>query len=123
MIPLALLCGSLNGLPLVIAMGAVMFLITCSLPTENSLVAHYCPERWHARAYGAKFVLGLGVSSLAIPLTGKIFDITGGFWWVFLGFSAIALVIAVFSALLPSLSTSETIIGKGPDSAMGRMGS
>tara|TARA_B100000686_G_scaffold344574_1_gene427451 strand:+ start:2531 stop:3769 length:1239 start_codon:yes stop_codon:yes gene_type:complete len=121
MIPLALLCGYLNGLPLVVAMGAVMFLITCSLPTENSLVAHYCPELWHARAYGAKFVLGLGISSLAIPLTGKIYDITGGFWWVFCGFSIIALVIAIFGAFLPSLSTSKSNIRNGRDSTMERI--
>lgn len=101
MIPVALLAGSLSGLPLVGAAGAVMFLITASLPTENSLVARYCPADWRASAYGAKFVLGLGVSSLAIPLTGGIYDATGGFWWVFAGMAMLAGVIICFAVLLP----------------------
>ena len=100
-IPVALLAGSLSGLPLVGAAGAVMFLITASLPTENSLVARYCPADWRASAYGAKFVLGLGVSSLAIPLTGGIYDATGGFWWVFAGMAMLAGVIICFALLLP----------------------
>jgi len=101
MIPVALLAGILSGLPLVGAAGAVMFLITASLPTENSLVARYCPTDWRASAYGAKFVLGLGVSSLAIPLTGGIYDATGGFWWVFAGMAMLAGVIICFAACLP----------------------
>tara|TARA_Y100001970_G_scaffold294286_1_gene449807 strand:- start:22669 stop:23799 length:1131 start_codon:yes stop_codon:yes gene_type:complete len=100
-IPAALLAGSVSGLPLVGAAGALMFLITASLPTENSLVARYCPANWRASAYGAKFVLGLGISSIAIPLTGGIYDLTGGFWWVFAGMAIIAGVIISFAAFLP----------------------
>ncbi|MEC8086461.1 MAG: MFS transporter [Pseudomonadota bacterium] len=101
MVPVALLAGSLSNLPLVGAAGAVMFLITASLPTENSLVARYCPVEWRSSAYGAKFVLGLGVSSLAIPLIGSIYDATGGFWWVFAGMAMLAIVIICFAMLLP----------------------
>ena len=101
MIPVALLAGSLSGLPLVGVAGTVMFLITASLPAENSLVARYCPADWRASAYGAKFVLGLGVSSLAIPLTGWIYDATGGFWWVFASMAIVAGVIICFAAFLP----------------------
>ena len=101
MVPVALLAGSLSNLPLVGAAGAVMFLITASLPTENSLVARYCPVEWRSSAYGAKFVLGLGVSSLAIPLIGGIYDATGGFWWVFTGMAMLAIVIICFAMLLP----------------------
>ena len=101
MVPVALLAGSLSNLPLVGAAGAVMFLITASLPTENSLVARYCPVEWRSSAYGAKFVLGLGVSSLAIPLIGGIYDATGGFWWVFAGMAMLAIVIICFAMLLP----------------------
>ena len=101
MIPVALLAGSLSGLPLVGVAGTMMFLITASLPAENSLVARYCPADWRASAYGAKFVLGLGVSSLAIPLTGWIYDATGGFWWVFASTAIVAGVIICFAAFLP----------------------
>jgi MFS family permease len=110
MIPVALLAGILSGLPLVGAAGAVMFLITASLPTENSLVARYCPTDWRASAYGAKFVLGLGVSSLAIPLTGGIYDATGGFWWVFAGMAMLAGVIICFAACLPKAGEHSSTV-------------
>jgi len=101
MVPVALLAGGLSGLPLVAAAGAVMFLITASLPAENSLVARFCPADWRASAYGAKFVLGLGVSSLAIPLMGGVYDATGGFWWVFAGMAIIGGIIIASAVFLP----------------------
>ena len=101
MIPVALLSAGMHGLPLVGAAGAIMFLITASLPTENSLVARYCPAQWRASAYGAKFVLGLGVSSLAIPFAGGIYDATGGFWWMFVAMAMVAAIVICASVLLP----------------------
>ena len=101
MVPVALLSAGLSGLPLVGAAGGIMFLITASLPTENSLVARYCPARWRASAYGAKFVLGLGVSSLAIPFAGGIYDVTGGFWWMFVSMAMVAGIVICAAAFLP----------------------
>ncbi|MEC7488649.1 MAG: MFS transporter [Pseudomonadota bacterium] len=108
MIPVAFLSGNLSGLPLVGAAGGLMFLITASLPTENSLVARYCPANWRASAYGVKFVLGLGVSSLAIPLTGGIYDATGGFWWLFTGMAIVAAIIIGLAVCLPSTGVQNT---------------
>lgn len=101
MIPVALLSANLSGLPLVGAAGAIMFLITASLPTENSLVARFCPADWRASAYGAKFVLGLGVSSLAIPFAGGVYDVTGGFWWMFVSMAMVAGIVICAAAFLP----------------------
>jgi len=101
MIPVALISANLSGLPLVGAAGAIMFLITASLPTENSLVARFCPVEWRASAYGAKFVLGLGVSSLAIPFAGGIYDATGGFWWMFVSMALVAAIVICAAAFLP----------------------
>ena len=100
-IPVAVIAAGVSGLPLVIFAGLIMFLITSSLPAENSLVARYCPDRWHATAYGSKFVLGLGVSSAAIPAAGAIFDATGGFWWMFVGMAGIAAIVCVAASFLP----------------------
>ena len=119
MIPVALLSGYLSDLPLVGAAGAVMFLITASLPTENSLVARYCPSNWRASAYGAKFVLGLGVSSLAIPITGKVFDVTGGFWWVFTGIAILAALIVAFAIFLPSVEREHPFNNEGREPVVG----
>ena len=114
MIPVALLSAGLSGLPLVGAAGAIMFLITASLPTENSLVALYCPAQWRASAYGAKFVLGLGVSALAIPFAGGIYDVTGGFWWMFISMAIVAGIIICAAGFLPR--SGEEILGKEKNS-------
>lgn len=101
MVPLAVAAAEIAGLPFVALAALVMFAITASLPAENSLVAHYCPSRWHATAFGVKFVLALGVSSLAIPAAGRIFDATGDFRWMFLAMAMIAGTIVCFAMLLP----------------------
>ena len=119
MIPMALLASGLSGLPLVGAAGAVMFLITASLPTENSLVARYCPADWRASAFGAKFVLGLGVSSLAIPVTGRVYDVTGGFGWVFVGMAIVAAIIIGVSLFLPRVGEGRLTRGAAKEPVAG----
>jgi MFS family permease len=100
--PVALLAAGWSEFPLVAASAAMMLLLTASLPAENCLVARFCPAAWHATAYGAKFVLGLGVSSLALPMMGAIYDGTGGFYWLYVALGGIAALVAAIAAFLPS---------------------
>jgi FSR family fosmidomycin resistance protein-like MFS transporter len=102
LIPLALLAAGLGGLPLVALCAAIQFSMTSALPAENCLVARFCPADWHATAYGAKFVLALGVASLAVPMVGWIFETTGGFYWMFAALAAFAGIIVAFAVFLPS---------------------
>lgn len=74
---------------------------TGTQPIENCLVARFTPVAWRATIYGLKFVVGLGLSALGVPLIAYIFKETGNFDGVFLcmaAFSAIAVTIAI---LLP----------------------
>ena len=103
MVPVALISAGLFGLPVVAACALLMMLIATGLPAENSLIARYCPDHWHARAYGLKFVLALGVGALAIPLVGLIYDRSGGFYWLFAVIAGFAALIAVLSLFLPAL--------------------
>jgi len=102
MVPVALASGWAVDAPLIVLGALLMLLMTASLPAENCLVAGFCPADWHARAYGAKFVLGLGVSALAVPAVGLIYDRTGGFLWFYLALAGLAMIIAAFAALLPA---------------------
>ena len=52
-------------------------------------------------AYGTKFVLGLGVSALAIPAAGMIYDVTGGFWWMFVAMAGIGGLVILAGLFLP----------------------
>ena len=60
------------------------------------LVAQYTPARWRSLAYGAKFVLALGVAGLTVMLAGWVFDTRGSFdlLYVWLGSAAIVAAMA-----------------------------
>ncbi len=99
--PVAVLAAGLRELPLVAACAAVMMLTSAAVPSENSLVARYCPRDWRATAYGVKFVLALGVSSLAVPMVGAIYDRFGGFYWLFVAIALLAALVAACGLFLP----------------------
>ena len=115
LIPLAVASANLVGAPLVVAAASFQLVLASSLPAENCLVARFCPDGWHARAYGAKFVLALGVASLAVPITGLIRDFTGGFFWFFVALAGCAGLVVCFALFLPqagpeAVSKSEAAI-------------
>lgn len=101
--PVAFVAAGLDDIGLVVATGMMMLFLLTSVPTENSLVALLCPARWHATAYGAKFVMALGVAASAIPLVGAVYDRTGEFWWLFVFVAAAAATIVAAGLLLPNV--------------------
>ncbi|HSE77680.1 MAG TPA: MFS transporter [Alphaproteobacteria bacterium] len=100
--PFLLLAAVLENWPLLFVATAMVFINTASVPAENGLLALYTPAKWRGTAYGAKFVLALGVSALAIPLVAVLYDGTGGFFWLFVLLGALALIVAIAGALLPT---------------------
>ena len=98
----------LFSIPLAVIGVVMMLLLTASLPAENCLVARFCPAAWHATAYGAKFVLGLGVSSLALPMMGAIYDGTGGFYWLYVALGAAAALGAAVKAMDSHVGRHDT---------------
>ena len=67
--------------------------------------ARRCVDR--ALAYGAKFVLALGVGGITVHVAGQLFDATGGFdlLFVFFGVSALLATLAAFA--LPGESRTQ----------------
>lgn len=100
--PAAICAGLLSEMPLVAAAALVMMLTSTGLPAENTLIARYCPSSWHARVYGVKFVLSLGVAALAVPMVGAIYDATGGFFWLFIAIAGFAALIVACGIFLPA---------------------
>jgi len=70
-------------------------------PISDSLLAHSVPVRWHATAYGARFVASLGVSAAAVPLIASIYQSTGDFFWLFVILAALAIVATLLALFLP----------------------
>ena len=81
-----------------------LLVLSCNLSfvaAENMLVAQYTPVRWRSLAYGAKFVLALGVSGVTVMLAGWVFDTRGNFDLLYTGLGAAAIIAAVAATLLP----------------------
>jgi MFS family permease len=107
-IPLLLTLAYAWELPLVLTMILVFCTVVISTPVENALLVRYTPGRWRATAFGAKFVLSLGLGSLGLPLVALVHERTGDFFWLFVILSCLALSIAAIGLLLPSEGGRET---------------
>ena len=100
-IPFVVIAASLFNVPLLLAIIVQQCLGIFALPAENSLLVTYTPARWRATAFGAKFVLSLGVSSLGVPVIAMIYDRTGDFYWLFMTMALITAVVAAAALFLP----------------------
>ncbi len=75
--------------------------IAVATPTENALLVHYTPSRWRATAFGAKFLLSLGVSALGVPLVAVVYERSGDFVWLFAVLGVLAGLVVAAATLLP----------------------
>ncbi len=108
--PLLLVAAGLNSVPLLFVVTTAVFLNTSAIPVENVLLAHYSPSRWRGTAFGAKFVLSLGVSALAVPMVALIYELTGGFLWLFAILGGLATTVVVAALLLPSDKSAAAVV-------------
>ena len=102
LVPLTALVMWTSGLPMLLVVTLALVVQVGSVPTENALLAHYTPPRWRATAYGAKFVLALGLSALALPLVGTVDDRSGDVALVFGIIALLSALVGVLGLLLPS---------------------
>ena len=75
--------------------------MSLATPAENALLVRYTPGRWRATAFGAKFVLVLGVAALGVPLVAFVYDRTGGFASLLAILAGLAAVTAAAAVFLP----------------------
>lgn len=88
--------------PALVGVAALMVsLNVAGQPAENSLLAKYTPPQWRGRAFGAKFVLTLGVSSLGVAVIPVIYRLTGTLDVLFLLLAVAAACAGVFAIMLP----------------------
>jgi MFS transporter, FSR family, fosmidomycin resistance protein len=100
-VPLFILAAQARDVPLLGAMMAVNYLAVLAVPAENALLARYTPAKWRATAYGAKFLLALGVSTIGIKLVAIIYDGTGSFAPLWLTLAGCAAFVAAAGLFLP----------------------
>ncbi len=108
-VPLLFVIVDLSGGSLLLATFlAISFNLTFTA-AENMLVAHYTPFRWRALAYGAKFVLALGVGGLTVKLAGWMYDAQGGFDLLYFYFAIAAILAALVAIFLPGRRRPEPV--------------
>lgn len=100
-VPVLLLASTLGGPPLLAVAVAMIVLNIGALPAENGLLARYSPGKWRATAFGAKFVLSLGVGAAGTVLVALIYRGTGSFLWLFVGLSLLAALGTLAALKLP----------------------
>jgi len=100
--PVILLAAELTRMPLVAVVAVMVSMNMGMQAAENLLVARYAPANWKSTAFGAKFVLSLGASSLAVPVVAFIRDGTGDFVWLFVAMALLAAAVAVAGLMLPA---------------------
>jgi nitrate/nitrite transporter NarK len=98
--PVALMVGT-RGVALVALAAWTMFALSAFSAAENLLVARYTPFRWRSMAFGAKFVLALGVAGLTVRLAGTLYDRDGHFGQLYFMLAAAAVAAVAAALLLP----------------------
>lgn len=88
--------------PALVGVAALMVSINVAgQPAENSLLARYTPPQWRGRAFGGKFVLTLGVSSLGVAVIPVIYRLTGTLDLLFVLLAGCAACAGLFALMLP----------------------
>jgi len=115
--PLLVLAALLSHVPLLAAVVGMVVLQLAAVPVESSLYARYSAARWQGTAFGAKFVISLGVSALAVPLVAVIHERTGAFFWLFAILGGLAVVVACAALLLPREDPAAPRLGATREAA------
>lgn len=101
-VPLLVLLANVAGPFVIVAAVIMMATNNGALPAENVILARYVPRARRALAFGFKFVLAIGFSTLGVQLEAVLFDATGEFFWLFTVLAAVALAGAFAAFVLPS---------------------
>jgi len=112
--PLFFAAAQAQNVPLLATMMAVNYLGVLATPAENALLARYTPAKWRATAYGAKFVLALGVSTIGVKLVAITYDRAGSFAALWLALGGCAGFVALAALFLPGRLRGVPVLAPQP---------
>lgn len=96
--------------PALVGVAALMVgLNTATSPAENALLARYTPASWRGRAFGAKFVLSLGVGALGVTLVPLAHGLFGDLDALFIALALFAAMAGVAGFLLPGRARQAAV--------------
>ena len=107
LIPALVVVTVVSGFSLIFSMLLAMSFLVTFAAAENMLVARYTPFQWRSVAYGARFVLALGIGGVTVYLAGDLYDQSGNFDQLFLMFAGSAVIAVIGALLLPVTGRSN----------------
>lgn len=87
-----------SGWPLFAASFVMMLAVFGQIPITDALITRYTPDAVRGRVFSIKYILNLGVGSLAVPSIWYMHDHGGGFYalfWVLFGCAGVVLMAAM----------------------------
>jgi MFS family permease len=99
--PLLAAVGLADGYAVPALSFLMMVVIFGEIPVNDALVARYAHDSWRSRVYAMKYLMSLGVASLAVPLVAWSYAATGGFASLYVLLAVLAAAISLLVLALP----------------------
>lgn len=80
---------------------AMMFIVFSIIPIHDTIIARFTSKDVRSRVFALKYLVGLLVGAAALPLTGWLHSVMGGFTMVFLVLGAFAIFESCVTVFLP----------------------
>ena len=101
-IPLLFAAATLDGWAMLVVALLMMMAIFGQIPLNDGIVAKYVADEYRARVLSVRYVVSLGVASVAVPLIALLHRTEGGFRNVFLVLALLACAVFVAGVFFPS---------------------
>jgi MFS family permease len=107
-IPLLAAAATLDGWPMLVVALLMMMAIFGQIPLNDGIVGKYVADEYRARVLSVRYVVSLGVASLAVPMIAVLHRTEGGFRNVFMVLAALACAVFVSALFFPSRQRMQT---------------
>jgi MFS family permease len=101
-IPLLFAAANLDGWPMLIVALLMMMAIFGQIPLNDGIVGKYVADEYRARVLSVRYVVSLGVASIAVPMIALLHRTEGGFRNVFAVLAILACAVFVAGCFFPS---------------------
>jgi len=101
-IPLLAAAATLDGWPMLVVALLMMMAIFGQIPLNDGIVGKYVADEYRARVLSVRYVISLGVASVAVPMIALLHRTEGGFRNVFMVLAALAAAVFVSALFFPS---------------------
>ena len=101
-VPLLFAAATLDGWALLVVALLMMMAIFGQIPLNDGIVGKYVADEYRARVLSVRYVVSLGVASVAVPMISVLHRTEGGFRNVFLVLAALAAAVMAAAFFFPT---------------------